>query len=48
MAMIQPNLFSWDCVDVRSDLNRLVLVRDHLPDEAIIQALERLRRPGPE
>jgi hypothetical protein len=23
MAIIQPNLFSWDCVDVRSDLDRL-------------------------
>ena len=46
MAMIQSNLFSWDSVDVRSDLERLILVRDHLPDEAIIQALEQLRGQG--
>ena len=46
MAMIQSNLFSWDSVDVCSDLERLILVRDHLPDEAIIQALEQLRGQG--
>ncbi|MEW8020419.1 MAG: hypothetical protein AB2811_06660, partial [Candidatus Sedimenticola endophacoides] len=41
MATIeQQNLFTWEDVEVRSDLDRLVLVRDHLPDERIIQYLE--------
>ena len=30
--MTQTNLFSWDALEARSDLDRLKLVRDHLPD----------------
>ncbi|WP_280818864.1 hypothetical protein [Thiorhodococcus minor] len=32
-AMVQSSLFSWDALEARSDLDRLHLVRDHLPDE---------------
>lgn len=46
MAIVQPSLFSWDAVDARSDLDRLILVRDHIPDEPIIHALEQLRGQG--
>jgi hypothetical protein len=46
MAITQASLFSWDTVEARSDLDRFFLVRDHLPDEAIIQALEVQRGQG--
>ena len=46
MAITQASLFSWDAVEARSDLDRFFLVRDHLPDEAIIQALEVQRGQG--
>lgn len=46
MAMTQAPLFSWDAVEARSDLDRFFLVRDHLPDEAIVQALEAQRGQG--
>jgi len=46
MAITQASLFSWDAVEARSDLDRFFLVRDHLPDEAIIQALEAQRGQG--
>ena len=46
MAITQASLFSWDIVEARSDLDRFFLVRDHLPDEAIIQALEVQRGQG--
>ncbi len=43
----QINLpFSWDQVDKLSDLNRLRLVVDSLPDAEIIAALGRLRKNG--
>jgi hypothetical protein len=46
MAITQASLFSWDAVEARSDLDRFFLVRDHLPDAAIIQALEVQRGQG--
>ena len=46
MATAKPNLFSWDHVELLPELNRLSLVLDYLPDDAIIQALERKRGKG--
>jgi hypothetical protein len=46
MAGVTNTLFSWDAVEARSDLDRFYLVRDHLPDEAIIAALEARRGQG--
>jgi hypothetical protein len=46
MATIEPTLFSWQDVEARSDLDRFVLVRDHLPDEQMIQYLEVMRGKG--
>lgn len=46
MAAIDPSLFNWDTIDAHSDLDRFTLVRDHLPDEAIIQYLETQRGCG--
>ena len=43
----QTNLpFSWDEVDRISDLNRLQLVLDALPDTDIIRALGAMRKNG--
>lgn len=39
-------LFDWDAVDARSDLDRLFLVRDNLPDQPLISALETQRGQG--
>ena len=46
MAMIQTNLFSWEAMEARSDLDRLKLVVDHLPDERLVQYLEVMRQHG--
>ena len=47
MATIpQSNLFSWEAVEARSDLDRFYLVCEHLPDERIVQELEALRGRG--
>ena len=46
MAQIAAALFNWDAVEARSDLERFYLVRDHLPDQALIQALEARRGQG--
>ena len=46
MAAIEPTLFSWQDVEARSDLDRFILVRDHLPDEQIIQYLQVMRGQG--
>ena len=46
MADVVKPLFSWDAVEACSDLDRFYLVRDHLPDEAIIAALEAKRGQG--
>jgi len=45
-AMTQTNLFSWDAIEARSDLDRLKLVVDHLPDERLVQYLEVMRAHG--
>ncbi|WP_328985407.1 hypothetical protein [Thiorhodovibrio winogradskyi] len=44
--MAQAKLFSWDALEARSDLDRLRLVIDHLPDERIVQYLEVMRGHG--
>ena len=45
MATIpEPSLFRWDCVDQLGDLERLLLVLDAIPDEPLMQLLERERR----
>ncbi|WP_295590778.1 transposase, partial [uncultured Lamprocystis sp.] len=46
MAAIEPSLFDWRAVDARSDLERLSLVRDHLPDAQLVHYLEVMRGPG--
>ena len=46
VAQIAVSLFDWDAVEARSDLERFFLVRDHLPDRALIQALEAKRGQG--
>jgi hypothetical protein len=45
-AMTQTNLFSWNALEARSDLDRLKLVLDHLPDERLVQYLEVMRGHG--
>lgn len=44
--ILHQHLFSWDEVERSSDLDRLQLVLDHLPDEGVVQELERLRGKG--
>ncbi|MEA1049417.1 transposase [Lamprobacter modestohalophilus] len=44
--MTQTNLFSWDAIEARSDLDRLQLAIDHLPDERLVQYLEVMRQQG--
>jgi hypothetical protein len=46
MAAIEPSLFDWRDVDARSDLERLYLVRDHLPDAQLVHYLEVMRGQG--
>jgi len=46
MAKIQKTLFSWQEVDALSDLKRLQLALDNLPDEELMRALERERGRG--
>ena len=46
MAAVSPFLFSWNDVEARSDLDRFYLVRDNLPDENIVTALEKRRGNG--
>jgi hypothetical protein len=43
MTAISPTLFTWNDVEGRSDLDRFYLVRDHLPDDKIITALNQQR-----
>jgi hypothetical protein len=45
-AIAQSSLFSWDALEARSDLDRFFLVRDHLPDERLVQYLEVMRGNG--
>ncbi len=46
MARIAQRLFSWDQVEPLSDLRRLKLVLDQLPDEVLVSTLERERGKG--
>ena len=47
MAIIpEPQLFGWDQIDQLGDLERLVLVLKHLPDEELMVTLERERGKG--
>ena len=47
MAIIsQVALFSWDQVDAKSDLERLDLALNHMPDEALMVKLEAMRGHG--
>ena len=47
MAKIRtPWLFSWNDIDGRSDLDRFYLVRDNLPDEKLVEELEKMRGKG--
>jgi hypothetical protein len=45
-SIAQRSLFSWREIDASSDLARLDLVLDALPDEALVRALERQRGKG--
>jgi len=42
----QARLFSWEDVESGSDLDRLSLALDSLPDDALMQALEARRAKG--
>ena len=44
--LITRYLFSWKDVEARSDLERLKLVLEHLPDEALMEAMEKHRKWG--
>jgi len=47
MAIIpQPQLFGWEQIDELGDLERLVLLLKHLPDEELMVTLERERDNG--
>ncbi len=46
MAAINPTLFDWDAIESRSDLDRFLLVRDHLPDARLVQYLDVMRGHG--
>ena len=47
MAIIpQPQLFGWEQIDELGDLERLVLLLKHLPDEELMLTLERERGNG--
>ncbi len=44
--LLVPYLFKWQDVEARSDLERLRLVVDYLPDEALMEKLEKHRKWG--
>jgi len=44
--ILHQHLFSWDEIDHSSDLYRLQLALEYLPDEKIVLELERLRGNG--
>ena len=46
MAIPQPSLFSWQDIEVKTDIERFILVRDNMPDKKIIQYLEVMRGNG--
>lgn len=45
-SIARTDLFCWNDIDELGDLERLVLVFDHLPDEALMRTLERKRGNG--
>src|SRR4030043_727426 len=44
--LLIPYLFKWQDVEAKSDLERLRLVLEHLPDERLMENLERHRKWG--
>ena len=44
--LLVPYLFKWQDVEVKSDLERLRLVLEHLPDERLMENLEKHRKWG--
>ena len=44
--LVAPYLFTWKDVEGKSDLERLMLVLEHLPDEELMQKLEEQRKWG--
>ena len=44
--LLVPYLFKWQEVEAKSDLERLRLVLEHLPDEALMKKLEAHRNKG--
>ena len=44
--LLAPYLFTWKEVEARSDLERLLLVLEHLPDEGLMKKLEKQRKWG--
>ena len=46
MVATNRSLFSWDDVENLPDLKRLSLALDYIPDEKIVQAMEKKRGNG--
>ena len=44
--LLAPYLFRWREVEAKSDLERLMLVLEYLPDEGLMQKLEEQRKGG--
>lgn len=44
--ILQQNIFSWQEVNAKSDLDRLRLVLEYLPDERLMEKLELMRGQG--
>ena len=44
--LLAPYLFTWKEVEAKSDLERLMLVVEHLPDEGLMQKLEKQWKRG--
>jgi hypothetical protein len=44
--LLVPYLFKWQEVEAKSDLERLELVLEHLPDERLMETLEKHRKWG--
>lgn len=45
-SIAQINIFCWEKIEARSDLDRLKMVLDVLPDEPLMRTLEKQRRHG--
>jgi len=46
MAKISQRTFSWKALEEKNDLERLKLTLNYLPDEELMQALEKQRKNG--